>query len=137
MSAPTLKGELMFPSKYVAAAELKGKDAIVTIKKVEKAELATTKGPEMKWLLHFSDASKPLVLNKTNSRTIAELHGAKAELWAGKRIILFPTTCQAFGKLTDCIRIRDKAPAAKNGKAHAPDPEPPPPYDGPIEEEGT
>ena len=134
MSKPTMAGELMFPGQYVAAAELKGRDATVTIKRVMKAELTTTKGPEMKWLVYFTDASKPLVLNVTNSRTIAELHGAKAELWAGKRITLYPTTCQAFDKLTDCIRVRDKLPKAANGK-HS-EPEPLPPYDGPSAEDG-
>ncbi len=111
MTKPTFKGSLMFPSKYVAAEDLKGRDVAVTIRRVEIATLQMKGGgTEKKFLIHFDGKDKPLVLNKTNATTIAMLHGGAAEKWTGKRITLWPTTCSAFGATTTCIRVRDKCP---------------------------
>lgn len=111
MTKATFKGSLMFPSQYVAAEDLKGKDAAVTIDRVEIAHLQVQGGAkEKKFLLHFANATKPLVLNKTNANMIASIHCSAAEKWKGKRITLYPTTCQSFGQTTSCIRVRDRAP---------------------------
>ena len=60
---------------------------------------------------------KKLVLNKTNATTVAKLYGPRPSQWAGKRIVLFPTQCEAFGKTTDCIRVRPTAPNGKKPEA--------------------
>jgi hypothetical protein len=108
MANPTMKGDLMFPNEYLSAPDLKGRDVTVTIGRVERQTLKTNKGDESKWIILFSDAKKKLVLNKTNAQAIAKVHGSKAELWIGKKITVYPTTCQAFGAITDCVRVRDK-----------------------------
>lgn len=120
---PTMKGDLMFPSLYLAAPDLQGRDATVTIAKIEKAELRTTKGSEEKWVVSFREAKKLLVLNRTNARQIADLHGAKAEAWIGKRVTLYPATCSAFGKIVDCVRVRDRV-AGSAAKPRDPDRKP-------------
>ncbi len=122
----TMKGELMFPSQYLAAPDLGGKYVTVTIEKIERQALKTTKGDEDKWVMFMKGAKKKLVLNKTNARTIAELHGPKAEKWVGKQVVLFASTCQAFGKITDCIRVRDRLPTKRD------EPAPEPPADGSV-----
>jgi hypothetical protein len=114
MAKAMLDGKLMYPSEYVAAVEFGGKDVALTISGVELSELrmvdnTVTKKP----VLHFSETPKKLVLNKTNANQIAELHGSEARKWVGKRITLFPTTCLAFGKTTDCIRVRPTVPRNK------------------------
>ena len=120
MSTPTMKGELMFPSRYLAAPDLGGRDMVLTVAKIEKASLQTTKGAEDKWVVSFREVKKLLVLNKTNARTMADVLGTKAETWTGKRVTLYATTCAAFGKMTDCIRVREVAPPSR-----IPDDEPP------------
>lgn len=123
-----MRVELMFPSKYLCAADLieAGRDVPVTITRVFKDELQTRDGKrEEKWLLEFDGAKKKLVLNKTNAGTIAALHGLESDAWIGRRITLYPEKVLSFGKLTDAIRIRPTAPAAgrkptKNGTALAP-----------------
>jgi hypothetical protein len=111
MANPTMSGELMFPSNYVSAPDLKGKDFTVTIARVERETLKTTKGDEDKWVVTFKEAKKKLVLNKTNAKAIAKALGiSEASDWPGHQITLYPTTCQAFGAVTDCIRVRERAP---------------------------
>lgn len=120
MAKAMLDGELLHPSEYVAAVELKGRDVSVTITKVERAELMVVGGAKKPGIVvHFKESPKKLVLNKTNASTIADMHGTEAEKWVGKRVTLFPTTCKCKGKTVDCIRIRDSIPPAK-GAAPAP-----------------
>lgn len=114
MAKALLDGELMFPSEYVSAPELKGRDVPVTIVKVERAELMVVGGAKKPGIVvHFKESPKKFVLNKTNAGTIADMHGTEAKKWVGQRITLFPTTCKCKGKTVDCIRVRDTAPPAR------------------------
>ena len=104
---PELHVDLMFPSKYLKAADFRGKEVNLTIKSVAGHDLQTTRGKEFKYVVCFNETDKMLVLNKTNAKAIAEaLKEPKAVNWTGKKITLFPTTCEAFGKITDCIRVK-------------------------------
>ncbi len=48
-------------------------------------------------------------MNRTNARAISSvLREPKAINWPGERIILNPTTCEAFGEIVDCIRVEMK-----------------------------
>jgi hypothetical protein len=119
MTRPVLDGKLMFPSEYLAAEEFDGKDITLTIKDARFDDLRTVDGgTKRKPLLYFGETDKKLVLNKTNATTIAKLHGAEAREWAGKRITLYATECQAFGKTVECIRVRAKIPKPKAGDAN-------------------
>ena len=102
---------LMFPSRFVCSADLCGEDRNVTIEKVVVESLQMTGGrAEEKPVCYFAGAKKALVLNKTNAKTIAKIHGTLTDEWAGKHITLYPTTTK-FGRDTvDCVRVRDKAP---------------------------
>jgi hypothetical protein len=52
---------------------------------------------------------KEMVLNKTNARTIRRHHGNEMDEWSGKKITLFRSTCDAFGKKNvPCIRVKGK-----------------------------
>ena len=47
------------------------------------------------------------VLNKTNAKLIAKhLHEPKAINWPGAKITLSPETCEAFGEMVPCIRVK-------------------------------
>ena len=104
----TMRVELMFPSKYIKALELKGKPYTVTISGIKADKLRKVDGTqELKYIVSFEEAEKMLVLNKTNAYKIAEiLDELDALKWIGKKIVLYPTTCEAWGETKDCIRVR-------------------------------
>lgn len=110
---------LLFPSLYLAAPELKGKDVTLTIRKLAVESLRTDRGEEKRPVIYFNETQakapnpakeKRLVLNKTNAMTIATIHGRETDAWVGKRITLYPTRVAAFGEDRDAIRVRATAP---------------------------
>jgi len=77
---PTLND--MFPSKYLKAEDLRGKDGKgwrefnLTISSVSSEEFESDeKGKETKWVMHFRGAEKGMVLNRTNAQTISDSYG--------------------------------------------------------------
>lgn len=125
---PDLNVDLMFPSKYLRAADFQGKDAPLVVAGAKKESLKMKDGSEKEgYVLTFQGTEKMFVLNKTNAQMIASVLGEKkARLWAGKRIVLYPTTCMAFGKKVDCIRVRETAAPAPSRANLAPPPGPMP-----------
>ena len=114
--------KLAFPSDYISSADLRGRDVSLTISgaNLDNVKVIDGKGKgedQKKLVLEFEELKdrgkgtpRKLVVNKTNAKTIARLHGNEVNSWIGKRITLYPTTCLAFGKTEDCVRIRDQAP---------------------------
>lgn len=84
--------ELLHPSDYIRAADIEdaGRAIALTIKRVEKNASLIRQGgqTDLKPVVHFAETPKKLVLNKTNSRRIAELHGKRVADWKGKKISL-------------------------------------------------
>ena len=115
MSKVLLNNELMFPSDYLAAVELGGRDVTLTIKSVKREKLTMTGGAtETKPVLFFEntkDSDKRLILNKTNASTIQQLYGSTAEDWIGQKITLYATTTKFGNETVDCIRIRNTNPS--------------------------
>lgn len=110
--AATYEGKLMFPSDYLSAVELQGKDCPVEIESISNPELRLEGGATAKrWTIGFKGKQKKFVLNKTNAKTIIKLHGNEAKSWIGKTVVLYPTKCKLKGETVDCIRIRDKVNA--------------------------
>lgn len=111
----------VFPSKYVAAADLEGRTLTLRIKKVTLEEMKDHDNkPIRKPVVWFHGTEKGFVLNVTNARTIAALWGDEMDDWVGKRIAIYPTQVRAFGKLQDCIRVREELPATPKPQAQAP-----------------
>lgn len=103
-----------FPSKYLKADDLEEGDLVVTINDAQFEEFPDpkTKRPDSKPVLHFEGDIKPLVLNKTNYKTISQLLGSDdTDDWTGKKIALYATEVESFGEVTLGIRVRLKAPA--------------------------
>jgi hypothetical protein len=104
----------MFPSKWLAAADLDDADLTVTIRGCTFEEVTPT---ERKWVLWFEETEKGMVLNKTNSKMISQLLlSDDTDDWVGRKIILFPTQVDFQGDQVDAIRVRKKLPAAGKGK---------------------
>ena len=80
-------------SKFAKAAELE-KPVTLTIEEVSLDEFrpfdaAEDSGEtELKVVVTFKGAKKPVIMNKTNARELAHLFGPITESWAGKQIIL-------------------------------------------------
>jgi len=104
---PQFHVDLMFPSRYLKAADLQEKPMSLTIKQVFRDQVRMTNGAiTEKYILRFKETEKELILNKTNAKAIAKLlREPKAVNWAGSVIVLKPTTCEAFGEIVDCIRV--------------------------------
>ena len=95
-----------FPSKWIRAADLHGRDIPLTIIRFSPEEEVANDG-STKPVIFFHGTEKGLVLNVVNAETIAEIAGEETDLWIGQKIILFPTTTDFKGKRVDCIRIRE------------------------------
>ena len=116
----------MFDSEWVRAWDLGGRALTVTIVKVAAGVLENQKArkKDKKPVVWFKGAQKPLALNKTNAKTIAQLYGNDTTAWIGKTITIYPTRTQFGNEEVDCIRIKPEMP---RGKAQdMPNPAPPP-----------
>ena len=91
----------IYRSTYMKADDLSGRTAKHTISGCTAEKV----GEEEKLVLAFSDNDRPLVLNKTNANSLAELYGPETSEWEGKAIKLVPSTTSYQGKMVKCIRI--------------------------------
>ncbi len=91
----------IYRSSYMKADDLKGRTGKYTI----SACTAEVVGEDKRLVLAFSNNDLPLVLNKTNATTLAELYGPETGGWEGKAIKLVPSDTSYQGKMVKCIRI--------------------------------
>jgi hypothetical protein len=110
----------VFPSKYIAAADLQGQQVTVTIAKVEMEPVAQNEPP--KPVLYFQGKQKGMVLNKTNAANISTLYGPETDGWGGKAITLFSTYVDFQGRSVEAIRIKPQIPVPQNPAFNTPDP---------------
>ena len=103
----------LFDATYLRWFDLHEKPALVEIVSVERVELTLRGGAKkrspvatIKQVNGSITSLKPLVLNRTNADTIAELYGNKPSEWAGKRVVLMVAETQLKGKPVNCIRLR-------------------------------
>ncbi len=94
-----------FPSNYLKASDLGGRQIVVTIDRVEFEAVGRDK--EQKAVIHFVGKQKGMVLNKTNARKIIEIAGsALTEDWQGVAVVLYPTETEFAGETVECIRLK-------------------------------
>lgn len=99
-----------FPSKFLKAGNLQDRNVTVTMSHVVIEDVGDG---ERKPVLYFQGKNKGLVLNKTNSGTIAAVYGDDTEAWNGKLIVLYPAMVDFRGDSVEAIRVRTPMPAAK------------------------
>lgn len=102
----------VFPSKYLKAADLDGRELTVRISHMKLEEV----GSDKRMVCYFERAQKGLVLNKTNANMIALAYGQETEDWIGKEITLFEFMTDYKGTPTLSIRVkipRDRKPARR------------------------
>ena len=91
-----------FPSKYIKAGNLSGKEHAVEIARIE----IETMGDDRKPVLYFAGKQKGMVLNRTNADMIADSYGPDMDEWIGKSIVLYPDRVAFQGKIVDAIRCK-------------------------------
>lgn len=109
----------MIPSNYLKQADFP-EDYIVTIRSVERKNIAMDgKPPEYKWLAHFAEFEKPMVLNSTNLQLLAKATGSDdSDDWIGKQVIVYVDENVTFGgELVGGLRIRKHKAAAQVAQA--------------------
>ena len=100
-----------FPSKYLKAADLDGREIRVTMERIEMETI----GDDEKPVLYFKGKNKGVVLNKTNSNNIGMVYGFDYDFWPGQPVVLYESMTDFQGKTTPCIRI--KTPPRKGAVA--------------------
>jgi len=103
-----------FPSQYLKASDLQGREIRVTMARVEREKIGT----DSKLVLYFKGKEKGLVLNKTNAGTISDAYGDDTDDWFDNPLILFSVKTDYQGKVVDATRCR--VPTAKDNRQQAP-----------------
>ena len=86
-----------------------GPGILVTVQSVSQQNVAKEGAPEeMKWVMHFNETDKPLVLNSTNGQIIAQITGSDdSDNWTGASLVLYHDPNVSFGgKLVGGVRVR-------------------------------
>ena len=105
-----------FPSQYLKASDLGGREIRVTMGRVEREKIGT----DTKLILYFKGKDKGLVLNKTNAFAIGDAYGEDTEDWFDQPLILFSIKTEYQGKIVDGLRCR--VPTARDNKQQKADP---------------
>lgn len=115
-----MKASDAFPSKFIAAADLQDKEAVVKITHIATDEI----GGKQKYVCFFAGKQKGLVLNKTNWNSIVRISGHDdTDDWTGVSICLYPTMVDFQGDSVPAVRVK----APKGGsRQDVPQTAPPP-----------
>lgn len=98
-------------TKYLGAYSLPAnKDLTVTIRSVNNELVEGDKGRKDQCIVAQIIGNKPLILNKTNCKTIEKMYGPEIENWAGKQITLYESTTRMGSETVGCLRIRALTP---------------------------
>lgn len=102
-----------FNPDYLGAYSLEpGKDMVLTIKSVGIENVTGEGGKKEDCLVcHFVENAKPMILNKTNCKTISKLYKSPDyDTWCNNKIQLFQDVTKLKGELVECLRIRPSIP---------------------------
>ncbi|MGN0505431.1 MAG: hypothetical protein ACI4FZ_02655 [Lachnospiraceae bacterium] len=88
-----------------------GKSLVLTIKSVGEEMVQNPEGKEECVVVHFLENVKPMILNKTNLKTLEKLFKTPyIEQWTGHKIEVASEKVKAFGEVVDALRIKKQLP---------------------------
>ena len=88
-----------------------GKSLILTIRSVAEETVQSVEGKEECVVMHFCENVKPMILNKTNLKTLEKLLKTPyIERWTGAKIEIESQRVKAFGDVVDALRIKNRLP---------------------------
>lgn len=102
----------MFPRKYANGADLNGQSVTVTVQSMTIEKLSPHAGqpPMDRFILHFAETQKGVILSRTLAEQIASiLHADDTDQWIGQKITLFPQPLTVAGKSRIAIRAKKSA----------------------------
>ena len=108
-----MKASAAFPSTYLKAADLDGKNMLLKMERVDMEKV----GEDSKPILFFMGLDKGLVLNRTNTAKIVQSYGDEMDDWSGQEIVLFPAMVDFKGETVEAIRCRAPQPKDRPRKA--------------------
>ena len=99
----------MYPKKYASGADLAGREVVVTISSVSKERMTPPNSPPAeKYVIHFRETKRGVVLSKTLAEQIAAATGFDdTDHWAGKTITLYPESIMVAGNRREVIRAKE------------------------------
>ena len=109
-------------TKYIKKEDV-GNGKLVTISKLEQQNVAMDDQPEeMKWIIHFQEFNKGMVLNWTNIQLISKAVGSEeTNDWVGKKVVIYEDPNVSFGgKLTGGIRVRAQRTQGEKNEVDVP-----------------
>jgi hypothetical protein len=108
-------------SKYLRKDDVGEDGLILTIAGFSREVVKGDDGDEDKVVMHFEEAVRPMILNKTNSQLLSAITGAKVAGDAkGKKLVVFNDPSVSFGgRVTGGIRIK-RIPGPARAPATAP-----------------
>lgn len=100
----------MTDPNYLGHWDLDG-DLTVQIDRVERRELMGSNGKSDSVMVVVLKDQKPMVLNKTNARTLERIfRSGFVEDWSGRSFTVYRTRVKSFNEMVDALRIRTKLP---------------------------
>ena len=106
-----------FDYRFTGAYELQPNERkTVKIKRTATDNVKDMQGKDSRCFVayFYGENEKPMVLNKTNCKTIEKLYGPDIEQWIDKEIITTSQKVKAFGDIVDALRVVPVKPQAKN-----------------------
>ena len=98
-------------SEYLGAYSLNGKDLNIKFISVGQEKVIGDKGKQEMCLVARLENEKPIIINKTNARTITKILGTPyLDEWVGKSVTVFATTTSVGGEVVECLRVRSVLP---------------------------
>jgi hypothetical protein len=89
----------------------------VTIASVSQDKVKGADGKDSLCIVAKTAETKPIILNKTNCKTITKVLGTPIiERWAGHKVIIGVDKVKAFGDVTDALRVRSTKPVPDKPK---------------------
>lgn len=92
-----------FPSKYLKADDLNGRNVSVLISHIDFEPM--TDG-ENKPVIYFQNKTKGLVCNKTNANILALIYGDEMDGWTGKEVVLTTEIKTFQGRAVKGLSVR-------------------------------
>lgn len=105
------------PDYLGAYAFDRGEEKVGTIRDVRTEMVPGADGKkELCTIVYFGEKDlKPLILNKTNAKTITKLYDTGfVDEWVGKKIKMVVRNIKAFGEMMEAVRIKNEIPEKKN-----------------------
>lgn len=92
---------------YLGAYSLnEGQDMTITLQNVKREMVTGNGGKKEECMVAYIKGNKPMILNRTNAKSIEKLYGPYIEDWAGKQVTLYESSTRVGGDTVACLRIR-------------------------------